>query len=95
MTFELQWPCSKSLLSTGVKEFFERGMWELGLLVLAASILFPALKILGMLYVLVPLELQPSTVECRVGLSDGRTMSNLGHDGCLFAGRDCCRREVG
>jgi len=32
-------------------------MWELGLLVLAASILFPFLKIIGMLYVLVPLEM--------------------------------------
>jgi paraquat-inducible protein A len=57
MTFELHGRVQESLLSTGVWEFFERGMWELGLLVLAASILFPCLKILGMLYVLVPLEL--------------------------------------
>lgn len=56
MTFELNGRVQQSLLSTGVKEFFERDMWMLGLLVLAASILFPALKILGMLYVLVPLE---------------------------------------
>jgi paraquat-inducible protein A len=55
MTFELHGRVQESLLSTGVGEFFERGMWELGLLVLAASIVFPFLKILGMLYVLVPL----------------------------------------
>ncbi len=56
MTFELHGRVQQSLLSTGVWEFFERGMWELGLLVLAASIVFPFLKIIGMLYVLVPLE---------------------------------------
>ena len=55
MTFKLHGRVQESVLSTGVWEFFERGMWELGLLVLAASILFPFLKILGMLYVLVPL----------------------------------------
>lgn len=57
MTFQLHGRVQTSHLSTGVIEFFERGMWELGLLVLAASILFPGLKILGMLYVLVPLEM--------------------------------------
>jgi paraquat-inducible protein A len=56
MTFELNGRVQESLLSTGVKEFFDREMWMLGILVLSASILFPALKILGMLYVLVPLE---------------------------------------
>ncbi|HBP87285.1 MAG TPA: paraquat-inducible protein A [Nitrospirales bacterium] len=56
MTFELHGRVQESLLSTGVKEFFERDMWTLGVLVLCASILFPALKILGLLYVLVPLE---------------------------------------
>ncbi len=56
MTFELHGRIQTSHLATGVWEFFERGMWELGLLVLLASILFPGLKILGMLYVLVPLE---------------------------------------
>jgi paraquat-inducible protein A len=57
MTFELHGRVQTSHLSTGVFEFFERGMWELGLLVLGASILFPAFKILGMLYILVPLEM--------------------------------------
>ena len=57
MTFELHGRVQTSYLSTGVVEFFEGGMWELGLLVLSASILFPALKILSMLYVLVPLEM--------------------------------------
>ena len=56
MTFELNGRVQQSLLATGVQEFFERDMWMLGFLVLAASILFRALKILGMLYVLVPLE---------------------------------------
>lgn len=56
MTFKLHGRVQESLLSTGVKEFFARDMWSLGLLVLCASILFPALKIFGMLYVLVPLE---------------------------------------
>jgi paraquat-inducible protein A len=56
MTFELHGRVQTSYLSTGVVEFFNGGMWELGLLVLSASILFPALKILSMLYVLVPLE---------------------------------------
>lgn len=56
MTFELNGRVQVSLLSTGVKEFFQRDMWELGTLVLCASIIFPALKILGMLYVLGPLE---------------------------------------
>ncbi len=57
MTFELHGRVQESLLSTGVWEFFDRNMWELGLLVLAASIVFPFLKIIGLLYVLVPLEL--------------------------------------
>ena len=57
MTFELHGRVQTSHLYSGVIEFFERGMWELGLLVLGASILFPAIKILGMLYVLVPLEM--------------------------------------
>ena len=56
MTFELHGRVQTSYLSSGVIEFFGRGMWELGILVLVASILFPALKILSMLYVLVPLE---------------------------------------
>ena len=56
MTFELHGRVQTSHLSTGVWEFFERGMWELGLLVLGASILFPAFKIVGMLYTLVPLQ---------------------------------------
>lgn len=56
MTFELHGRVQESLLSTGVMEFFERDMWTLGLLVFSASILFPALKIFGLLYVLVPLE---------------------------------------
>ena len=56
MTFELNGRVQESLLSTGVWEFFGRDMWTLGILVLCASILFPAMKILGLLYVLVPLE---------------------------------------
>jgi paraquat-inducible protein A len=57
MTFELHGRVQTSHLYSGVFEFFERGMWELGLLVLGASILFPAFKIVGLLYILVPLEM--------------------------------------
>jgi len=56
MTFERNGRVQDSLLSPGVKEVFEREMSTLGVLVFCASILFPALKILGLLYVLVPLE---------------------------------------
>lgn len=56
MTFKLQGRVQESILFSGVKELFQQDMWVLAGLVLGVSIVVPALKILGMLYVLLPLE---------------------------------------
>ena len=56
MTFKLQGRVQEILLVSGVQELYQQGFWELAALVLGASIVFPLVKILGMLYVMVPLK---------------------------------------
>ncbi len=56
MTFKLEGRIQESILFTGVMEFYLQGFWPLAVLVFAASIFFPLVKIVGTLYVLLPLK---------------------------------------
>ena len=56
MTFQYEGRVQGSVLLTGVKELLVQDMWMLGILVLMVSIIIPLLKIVGMLYILVPLK---------------------------------------
>ncbi len=57
MTFKLQGRVQESYLITGVEELYVQGFLELSVLVLLTSILLPLVKILGTLYILLPLKL--------------------------------------
>lgn len=57
MTFELEGRAQQNTLVTGVLELYRSGMVMLAVLVFCASVLAPAIKILGMLYVLLPVWL--------------------------------------
>jgi paraquat-inducible protein A len=57
MTFKLEGREQVSTLLTGVVQLYRDGMWPLAILVLATASLAPLLKLLGNLYVLVPLKL--------------------------------------
>ncbi len=57
MTFKIGGRVQVSHLITGVEELYEQGFMELAVVVLLASILLPLLKILGTLYILLPLKL--------------------------------------
>ena len=56
MSFQLQGREQVTLLSSGGIELYHQGFWGLGFLVLAVGVLFPLLKIVGTLYVLMPLK---------------------------------------
>lgn len=56
MTFELEGRVQQNTLITGVLELYGNGMVMLAVLVFCASILAPAMKILGTLYVLLPVS---------------------------------------
>ena len=56
LTFKIQGRVQESVLATGVKELYLQGMWELAAVVLAVSIVIPLIKILGWLYLLLPLK---------------------------------------
>ncbi len=56
MSFQLQGREQVTLLTSGGIELYEQGFWGLGFLVIAVGVLFPLLKILGTLYVLMPLK---------------------------------------
>lgn len=56
MDLKLHGQVRESTLITGVKELFTRGMWSLSALVLLVAIVVPLLKIIGLLYVLIPLK---------------------------------------
>lgn len=56
MTFKLQGRVQESQLITGVIELYIQGFWILSVFVLGASILFPFIRIVGLLYVLWPLK---------------------------------------
>ncbi len=57
MSFEMRGREEQSILISGVVEFFQRGFWELGVLVFAAAVLVPAIMIIGYIALLVPLSL--------------------------------------
>ena len=56
MSFQLQGREQVTLLTSGGMELYQQGFWELGFLVIAVGVLFPFLKIVGTLYVLIPLK---------------------------------------
>ena len=56
MTFTLEGRTQESILFTGVRELYLQGFWELAVLVFGVSIFFPIVKIVGMLYVLLPMK---------------------------------------
>jgi paraquat-inducible protein A len=56
MTFKLEGREQLSTLLSGVVELFRAGMWPLAVLVLCAASLIPLLKLLGNLFVLLPLR---------------------------------------
>ncbi len=57
LTFKMEGRVQESILFSGVKELYAQDMWALAVLVLAVSIVFPLVKIFGLVYVLVPLKL--------------------------------------
>ncbi len=57
MTFKMEGREQQNTLFTGVKELYDAGLWILAVAVLCGSILVPLLKLLGTLYVLLPLKL--------------------------------------
>lgn len=56
MSFQLQGREQVTVLISGGLELFDQGFWQLAFLVIAVRALFPLLKIVGMLYVLIPLR---------------------------------------
>jgi paraquat-inducible protein A len=56
MSFHLQGREQVTLLISGGIELFNQGFWQLAYLVIAVGVFFPLLKILGTLYVLIPLK---------------------------------------
>jgi paraquat-inducible protein A len=57
LTFEMEGRSEVNSLVSGVIEFWSKGFWELSLLVLATSVLFPLINLLTLIYVLVPIKL--------------------------------------
>jgi len=56
MTFQFEGRAQINTLISGVIELFDSGMLELSILVFLTSILAPLIKLLGMVYILVPLK---------------------------------------
>lgn len=56
ITFKMEGLEQLSHLATGILEFYKRGLWPLAVVVALATILFPLVKILGNLYVQLPLR---------------------------------------
>lgn len=56
ITFRMEGLEQLSHLATGIFEFYQRGLWPLAVVVAMATIVFPLIKILGSLYVLLPLR---------------------------------------
>lgn len=57
MSFELEGRSQDNTLISGVIEMYHADLWGLALVVLMMSIIFPLLKLVGILYVLIPLKL--------------------------------------
>ncbi len=58
MTFKYEGRVQDSVLFSGVNALFSQNMWAVATLVLLVSIVIPLLKILGLLYVLIPIKLK-------------------------------------
>ncbi len=56
LTFQYEGRVQESVLLTGVRELLVQDMWMVAILVLMVSIIIPLLKIVGTLYVLLPLK---------------------------------------
>ncbi len=57
ITLNLSGRIEENILMSSSWAFYELGMWELGLLVLITSVIFPFIAIAGMLYMLIPVRL--------------------------------------
>lgn len=57
MSFELEGRSQDNTLISGVIEMYRSGLWGLAMVVLLMSIIFPLVKIVGILYVLIPLKM--------------------------------------
>lgn len=57
MTFKYEGRVQESVLFSGVKELFVQDMWVVATLVLLVSVVIPLLKVIGMIYILLPLKL--------------------------------------
>ncbi|MBA4368990.1 MAG: paraquat-inducible protein A [Desulfobacterium sp.] len=56
LTFRMSGQLQETTLITGIEMFFIQGWWPIGLLVFLATIISPALHLLGLLYILLPLK---------------------------------------
>ena len=56
MTFQYEGRVQESVLFTGVKQLLAQDMWMVAILVLMVSIIIPLLRLVGTLYVLLPLK---------------------------------------
>lgn len=56
LSFQLQGREQVTFLISGGIELYQQGFWELALLVIALGVVFPLFRILGTLYVLIPLK---------------------------------------
>ncbi len=65
MTFKYEGRVQESVLFTGVKELFVQDMWAVATLVLFVSVVIPLLKVIGMIYVLLPLKLHHQPWQAR------------------------------
>jgi paraquat-inducible protein A len=56
IAFEMGGKMEETTLITGIKVFFAQGWWHVGLLVFLATFVAPAIQLLGMIYILLPLR---------------------------------------
>ena len=56
ISFRMSGQMEETTLITGIQVFFAQGWWVLGLLVLFSTVIAPAIQLLGLLYILLPLR---------------------------------------
>jgi paraquat-inducible protein A len=56
ISFRMSGQMEETTLITGIQVFFAQGWWALGLLVLFSTVIAPAIQLLGLLYILLPLR---------------------------------------
>ena len=84
--FKLQARVHETVLITGIKELFHQGMWILATVVLLTTIVLPAVQMLGVLYVLLPIKLNRIPWKLREVFRIVLSLSAVGHDGSIHAG---------